>query len=412
MRILIVTWSSRHAGGVETYLARVMPALRERGHDIGFCYETDEPSDRPPISLPADVAAFPIGRDEEGALAAIRDWHPEVTFVHGLLEPEREARVLDLAPAVFFAHSYYGTCISGDKTHKFPVVEPCGRRFGAACLALYFPRRCGGLSPLEMARAYSRQRHRLQLLHRYAAVLTNSDHMRRELTRHGAAGGRVHDLSHAATDATEAPAAPLGFSPSVRQSGPWRLMFVGRMDRLKGGGTLIEALPRVAAATVRAVHVTFAGDGPARRRWEREAGRAMRTSPRLTVDFVGWVQQEALGERLDSTDVMVVPSLWPEPFGLVGPEANRRGVPVVAFATGGIPEWLHEGINGCLAPADPPTAAGLAEALTRCLRSLESSDQLRGGALRMGVARLDDLHIDALVDVLREAATGVNGTRA
>ena len=39
-------------------------------------------------------------------------------------------------------------------------------------------------------------------------------------------------------------------------------MFTGRMDRLKGGGTFIDALPHVAAATDRAVHVTFAGDGP------------------------------------------------------------------------------------------------------------------------------------------------------
>jgi hypothetical protein len=85
---------------------------------------------------------------------------------------------------------------------------------------------------------------------------------------------------------------------------------------------------------------------------------------------------------------------------------------VVAFASGGIPEWLHEGVNGCLAPASPPTAAGLAEALIRCLRSLESSDQLRRGAVRMGLARLDDLHIDALVAVLREAATGMYGKSA
>ena len=75
-------------------------------------------------------------------------------------------------------------------------------------------------------------------------------------------------------------------------------------------------------------------------------------------------------------DVVVMPSLWPEPFGLVGLEANRRGVPVVAFATGGIPEWLHDGVNGCLAPGDPPTADGLADALIRCIRSLESSDAL------------------------------------
>ena len=78
----------------------------------------------------------------------------------------------------------------------------------------------------------------------------------------------------------------------------------------------------------------------------------------VSVEFAGWLQKDALTLRLASTDVVVMPSLWPEPFGLVGPEANRRGVPVVAFATGGIPEWLHDGVNGCLAPGDPPRRMG------------------------------------------------------
>src|SRR2546423_8225430 len=40
----------------------------------------------------------------------------------------------DVAPAVFFAHAYYGTCISGAKTFKRPTVTPCDRRFGPKCL--------------------------------------------------------------------------------------------------------------------------------------------------------------------------------------------------------------------------------------------------------------------------------------
>ena len=78
----------------------------------------------------------------------------------------------------------------------------------------------------------------------------------------------------------------------------------------------------------------------------------------ISVEFAGWLHQDALTLRLASTDVVVMPSLWPEPFGLVGPEANRHGVPVVAFATGGIPEWLHDGVNGCPRPVIPPRPPG------------------------------------------------------
>ena len=402
MRILITTWSSRQVGGAETYVGRVMAQLHADGHQIGFCVETDEPSERAPIALPAGTVSFHIGGGVEAALAAVRDWRPDVNYAHGLLDPDVEERLLELAPGVCFAHSYYGTCISGDKTHKFPVVRPCSRRFGAACLALYFPRRCGGLSPITMARSYSRQRHRLALLHRYAAVVTHSEHMRRELLGHGVAGGRVYNLHRSAPHDTIPP--PPAALSERRPSGPWRLMFVGRMDRLKGGSALLDALPAVAAAGAGPLQVSFAGDGPARRAWEEQARAVIAAMPNVAVDFTGWLSRDALSSKLDSADVVVVPSLWPEPFGLVGPEANRRGIPVVAYANGGITEWLEDGVNGFLAPADPPTAAGLAGALVRCLRSLASSSTLREGAWRVGHAHADDEHMDALIAILGRAA--------
>jgi glycosyltransferase involved in cell wall biosynthesis len=182
------------------------------------------------------------------------------------------------------------------------------------------------------------------------------------------------------------------------------MTFVGRMDRLKGGRVLLAALPRVHAESGRALQLTFAGDGPVRKSWERHARLLRRQVPGISVEFTGWLQKDALTTRLASTDVVVMPSLWPEPFGLVGPEANSHGVPVVAFATGGIPEWLHDGVNGCLAPGDPPTAGGLAEALLRCIRSLESNDALNHGALAAARSRRDDQHLDALLEILGRAA--------
>jgi glycosyltransferase involved in cell wall biosynthesis len=402
MRILIANWSCRRAGGTETYLGRIMSRLAGRGHEVGFCFEVDEPDGRPLIPLPDGVLRVPLRPDVRRALDTIRSWRPDVIYAHGFLEPGDEAAVLELAPAVFAAHSYYGTCISGDKTHKFPIVRPCSRRFGAACLALYFPRRCGGLSPLTMVTAYDRQRRRLALLHRYGCVVTVSAHMSAEFLRHGVAGGRVFTLPHygAADEDQGMDAREWRLSPSA----PFRMMFAGRMDRLKGGRVLLDALPLVRAGADRALQLTFAGDGPVRESWERYAQVVMSQAAGISVEFAGWLQQDALQMRLALTDVVVMPSLWPEPFGLVGPEANRHGVPVVAFATGGIPEWLHDGVNGCLAPGDPPTVAGLAEALIRCIRSLESGDALIRGALAAARSRRDDQHLDALLEILGRAA--------
>jgi len=402
MRILIANWTRRRVGGAETYLGRVMPLLAARNHALAFAFETDEPADRAPVALPE--GCVPLTLTGEGAFDRIRSWKPDVVYVHGLLDPDLERRLIESAPAVLFAHAYYGTCISGQKTHRLPFVQPCDRVFGAACLALFYPRRCGGLSPVTMGREYVRQRARNALLPRYAAVLTHSEHMKREFTRHAAAGGRVIHSTYLRSDA-EVVSVPSRLRATRAAADPWHLVFIGRMDRLKGGDVLLDALPGTHAALGSPLLVTFAGDGPASGSWQRRAAEVAAQDPGISVQFTGWLQRPEVSSLLDTADLLVVPSVWPEPYGLVGPEAGRRGVPAVAFDTGGISEWLIEGVNGCLAPGTRPDAAGLAAALIRCLRSLSSSDALRFGALSSVKDEDDNRHVNALLTILEEAAS-------
>src|SRR2546425_10600393 len=128
MRIAITSGSRRKVGGMETYISTIIPGLHRLGHTLAFWSELDQPTDREPIPLPNDVPAWAVSElGVEPALAALRDWRPDLIYAHGFLEPELEARMLAIAPAVFCALAYYGTCISGAKTFKFPVVTPCSR---------------------------------------------------------------------------------------------------------------------------------------------------------------------------------------------------------------------------------------------------------------------------------------------
>jgi glycosyltransferase involved in cell wall biosynthesis len=140
-----------------------------------------------------------------------------------------------------------------------------------------------------------------------------------------------------------------------------RLLFAGRMESLKGGTVLLDALPLVSSALSRPLVLTFAGDGSGRFGWARRADAIVRRHPAMRIEFTGWIEPAALAALFDSSDLLVVPSLWPEPFGLVGPEAGMRGLPAAAFAAGGIPEWLTDGVNGALAYGLPPAAADLAD---------------------------------------------------
>jgi glycosyltransferase involved in cell wall biosynthesis len=80
----------------------------------------------------------------------------------------------------------------------------------------------------------------------------------------------------------------------------------------------------------------------------------------------------------------------------VGLEAARHGVPAAAFAVGGIPEWLEDGVNGRLAPATPPRAEGLGDAIAACLRDPAEFYRLRAGARAAATRAQMGPHVDAL----------------
>jgi glycosyltransferase involved in cell wall biosynthesis len=361
MRIACANWSRRHVGGIESYIEFVIPALQALGHEVSFWSECDRPSDRPPVRLPETVRTWCADSDSlEGSLSALRSWAPAVLFVHGLAEPEVERRLLQVAPAVLLAHSYYGTCISGGKTLRYPSVRPCTRVFGPACLAQFYPRRCGGLSPITMIADYRRQADRLTLLAQYGAVLTLSAHMRAEYIRHGLEAQRVWQLPR------YLPGETCGALPDDRLQPHVRLLFLGRIDRLKGCYVLIESLRAVLSLLGRPVHLVVAGDGPDRARCEQLADR-VRAAGQIDITFSGWVDRPVRWQLLSAADVLVFPSLWAEPYGLSPLEALAAGVPVAAFGSGAVGEWLRDGLDGAIAPADPPTSSGLAAAIGRCV---------------------------------------------
>lgn len=404
MRIAVVTQSRDRVGGVEAYLHGLLPALA-RQYEVAFWSASDTISNRGAIVLPSGVPGERLHPEPGAAVEQLRRWRPDLLFVHGLADAALESAVLASAPAVAVQHTYHGTCISSTKTMSWPGVTPCTRAFGPGCLAQYFPRRCGGSSPVTMTTLYRAQGLRLEALRRAAAVMTLSEHMASEMRRNGVPAGRVHVVPPFVAPFAGARGPRLG-------DGTIRLLFLGRLEPLKGARQLLLSLPAVLDRLDRPVSLVVAGDGAERESLETQAASLSASEPRIRIRFTGWQGEAARARLLAEADALVVPSLWPEPFGLVGLEAAAAGVPAVAFASGGIPEWLHEGVNGCLAPPDGARSALLAEAIARCVGSADVLARLAAGARESAARWTIERHMAGLHGVFDSALQPVAASQA
>jgi glycosyltransferase involved in cell wall biosynthesis len=397
MRILIANRHREVVGGVETGLRGVLPGLADRGHEIALIYESREEPGRETID--GRLERVPAWCAREGPLGeALREavaWRPDVVYSHGLDEPALSESLLASFPVVLFAHDYRDTCVSGYKRYAFPGPRPCARTLGPGCLVRYYPRRCGGLSPFTMLRDYRRQRRRQRLLGQYAAVLVASRAMRDDHRRNGVPDERLRLVTLYPPDLAPDRAPPADRPPAGR------VLMVARLTDLKGGRFLIEALRQASRVLGRPLSLTVAGDGP-----ERAALAALARDRNVPAHFVGWAGPARRMELMREADVLAVPSVWPEPFGVVGLEAGCVGLPAVAYAVGGIPDWLLPGESGELAPGDPPTPAGLADALVRAFADPAHLARLRQGAWRVAGRFTQERHLVAVEAVLEDVGRG------
>jgi len=138
-------------------------------------------------------------------------------------------------------------------------------------------------------------------------------------------------------------------SPTDRLLGDY-VAFAGRVSAEKGVDVLLAA-----AALMPHLSFKIAGDGPVL--------SAMMAQAPGNVHFVGRLAYEELLAFYKRARLLVVPSVWFEPFGMVAADAMALGLPVIASRIGGLPDVVEDGVTGLL--FEPGNAPDLARQIGR-----------------------------------------------
>jgi glycosyltransferase involved in cell wall biosynthesis len=392
MRILLCGINERVVGGVETYLRSLMAQLSGRGHQCLYGYEV--PGGSGSVVAASERSHHLSGHPARDAAA----FKPDIIFQNSLLDPRSELSVAEVAPVAFYVHAYGGMCISGTRRFAVPGKTVCGRVFGPGCWGPYFVRRCGGLNPATALGLYQQNQLRSRSLRAADVLLCASDYMRQRLLDHGILAERVRTVPYFVQE-------PASLSSVEDRLGARRLLFLGRMTELKGWPELLEVVALLQSRG-KLWTLVVAGDGPDRPRLLQVARHR-----RLAVEHHPWLESEARDRLIAGCTLLLLPSTWPEPFGLVGLEAARLGVPAVAFDVGGIREWLSPGLNGEIAPPADPSA--LADATERAVSSEAHYARLSSAAVQMAARFNAARHLEALEEALASAianrARGASG---
>jgi glycogen(starch) synthase len=151
------------------------------------------------------------------------------------------------------------------------------------------------------------------------------------------------------------------------------LVFVGRLVSDKGADVLLDALGLLKARGL-TPRLTIAGDGP---ELSSLQAQALRLQLESQVEFVGVKRDDELAAILNAHRIMVVPSRWREPFGIVALEGIACGCVIVGSAGGG----LKDAIGPCGVTFPNGDAEALAEALGGLLSDEPKLDSFRSRAL-------------------------------
>jgi glycosyltransferase involved in cell wall biosynthesis len=338
MKILFVHQYCGAMGGAETDILSGAGSLKRCGHAVALLYaagtgrgeaEWEQTfSDRFPLTGQSPL---------EAVARALWKFGPDVIYFHSLPDLDVLKAFIDSeTPVVRRVHDHRIYCMRAAKYNYFTRTA-CSRAASWRCVfpcMAFIGRDSGRRVPFQWV-SYQAKLREIELNRQCDCFLVYSEYQKQELVGNGFDRAKIEVR------------APVHDGAGARLVSSFHdrnlVLFVGQVVRGKGVDLLLRALAKVRVP----FQASILGEGNHRPHCERLCARLGLED---RVKFHGFVARGQVKEFYQEASLLAVTSVWPEPFGLVGGEAMRHGLPVVAFDAGAIREWLFDGENGFLVP--------------------------------------------------------------
>jgi glycosyltransferase involved in cell wall biosynthesis len=369
MRIAIVNKYLHVTGGADRHCRCLAQLLQERGHDVVLLSTaTDDPPDLPAVFVSTSVThdsrvELSLGNQARAAVRAL--WNSEAAAAMRRLIDEYR-------PEVVHAHKLY------PQLSVAPVVVARRARIPVVQTLHDFELISG--SPLDARggwRDTDEARFRYRLLNsttlpvrgrvhvpRVSVFISISRYVARIYASHGVESTTLPNF------ATNLPASTASPTFAERDG----IAFVGRLRPEKGVADVVALAERLPD-----VSVTIAGSGSL----DKYVAKSVAGLNNLTA--TGFIGMDKIDTLMRRARLVVVPSRWQEPAGLTAVEAMAQGTPVVAYANGGLAEYVADAGGGIIVPSD-------IESLVRACAELHSDAEAWAKLSRRAVAAVEGSH--------------------
>ncbi|MDJ0986002.1 MAG: glycosyltransferase family 4 protein [Desulfobacterales bacterium] len=335
MRILQICDYYEPHGGTEHYVLNISNALENLGHRLIIAYgiqsnKTLKHENRHEYFLPALMN--PEGLIDENSDRAlntiISKHHPDVAYFHNIPNYALIKTCSERLATARYIHDHRFFCPKGDKMFIIGG-NTCDFPMSISCYFNTFWRGC--LHPFpNISLPLIKNKVRAFKALKNIQLVVASQYMKKCLI--------YNDFSPSAIEVI-----PYFCSYDRKTAVEFNdfVFFAGRLIKQKGVRYLINSIPRWPEQ----LNLKIAGDGPLEKRLK---SLAQKLGVSHRIEFLGSLPNSDIKKYYETCLLTAVPSIWDEPFGIVGLEAMYCQKPIVAFNVGGITDWLIDGLNGFL----------------------------------------------------------------